>query len=378
MPEPDIEYAPGATGRQRTGPVGGVWSLHADGLVLTDAVWTGPPVVLVPTEDVRLLAVDLPIANRARRVAALLFALEDEVAEPIEALHAALGEELSPGRYLAGVVRHDRMAQWCEAIDAAGLGTAAILPDALSLPPADSGCWSVCATADRIMVRGFDGVAFAVPASAFAAVWQMADRPRLISYGESLPRELLAEPGPAGWSGPSTTTGPLALDLRQGRYASRPKRAPWLRRLLLVAMIGALGHAAIYMAETVALMVTADARRTEVADLVGAAGGPVSGDLAATAEAMLPHTGDASGLLSLLGQAAKALQPVGQAIVFQTVAYERATGLTVEVEASDLTALQEVESALRGAGLGPVSRGAAAEGGRARQSIVLPPRDQTP
>jgi len=378
MPEPDIEYAPGATGRQRTGPVGGVWSLHADRLVLTDAVWSGPPVVLVPTEDVRLFAVDLPIANRARRVAALPFALEDEVAEPIEALHAALGEALSPGRYLAGVVRHDRMAQWCEAIDAAGLGTAAILPDALSLPPANPGCWSVSATADRIMVRGADGAAFAVPASAFLAVWQSADRPGLMSYGESLPPELPTEPGTASWSGPSITAGPIALDLRQGRYASGPKRAPWLQRLLLVAMIGALGHVAIYMADTVALMVTADARRTEVADLVGAAGGPISGDLAATAEAMLPHTGNASGLLPLLAQAARALQPVGQAVAFQSVAYERATGLTMEVEAADLTALQSVESALRGAGLDPVGRGAAAEGGRARQSIILPPRDQTP
>ena len=93
---------------------------------------------------------------------------------------------------------------------------------------------------------------------------------------------------------------------------------------------------------------------------------------------MLPHTGNAAGLLPLLGQAARALQPVGQTIAFQSVAYERAKGLTMEVEASDLAALQEVESALRGAGLGPVSRGAAAEGGRARQSIILPPRDQTP
>jgi general secretion pathway protein L len=378
MPELDIEYAPGATGRQRTGPVGGVWSLHADGLVLTDAGWTGPPVVLVPTEDVRLLTVDLPIANRTRRVAALLFALEDEVSEPIEALHAALGEELSPGRYLAGVVRHDRMAQWCEAIDAAGLETAAILPDALSLPPADFGCWSVAATADRIMVRGFDGAAFAVPASAFLAVWQTADRPRLISYGEPLPPEFVSEPGAAGWLGPSTTAGPIALDLRQGRYAPRPNRAPWLQRLLLVAMIGVLGHAAIYTVDTVALMLTADARREEVADLVAAAGGPISGDLAATAEAMLPNTGKSSGLLPLLGQAANALQPVGQTIAFQSVTYERATGLTMEVEASDLAALQEVESVLRSAGLGPVSRGAAAEGGRARQTIILPPRDQTP
>jgi len=50
----------------------------------------------------------------------------------------------------------------------------------------------------------------------------------------------------------------------------------------------------------------------------------------------------------------------------------------MEVEASDLAALQEVEAALRGAGLAPVSRGAAAEGGRARQTIVVSPQEPAP
>jgi general secretion pathway protein L len=157
MPERDIDYAPEVTGGQRPGPAYGVWSLGADGLVLRDASWTGLPVVLVPTEEVRLLGVDLPIANRARRAAALPFVLEDEVSEPIEVLHAALGEALSPGRYMAGIVRHDRMAQWCEVIEAAGLEGAAVVPDALTLPRADFGSWSVAASANRVMVHGHDG-----------------------------------------------------------------------------------------------------------------------------------------------------------------------------------------------------------------------------
>jgi hypothetical protein len=80
----------------------------------------------------------------------------------------------------------------------------------------------------------------------------------------------------------------------------------------------------------------------------------------------------------VLVRAAEALQPVAQTISFQSVAYERATGLVMEVEASDLAALQEVEAALRGAGLAPVSRGAAAEGGRARQTIVVSPQEPAP
>jgi general secretion pathway protein L len=378
MPERDIDYAPEVTGGQRPGPAYGVWSLGVDGLVLADAGWTGPPVVLVPTEDVRLLGVDLPIASRARRAAALPFVLEDEVSEPIEVLHAALGEALSPGRYMAGIVRHDRMAQWCEVIEAAGLEAAAVVPDALTLPRADFGSWSVAASADRVMVHGHDGTAFAVPGSVFSAVWQAADRPRLISYGDALPQEFTSEPDAAGRSEPLSWAGSIALDLRQGRYARKSRRAPWLQRLLLVAGIGLLGHLAIYTVDTVALILTADARRAEVADLVATAGGPVSGDLAATAEAMLPRASHATGLLPVLVRAAEALKPVAETISFQSVAYERATGLVMEVEASDLAALQEVEAALRGAGLAPVSRGAAAEGGRARQTIVVSPQEPAP
>lgn len=377
MPELDIEYAPETAGRQQTGPVTGVWSLDSEGLVLADTAWTGTPLVLVPTEDVLLLAVDLPIANRTRRAAALPFAVEDQVSEPIEALHAALGAELSPGRYLAGVVRHDRMVQWCALLDAAGLERAAVLPDALSLPAPGVGCWAVAADGDRLLVRTHDGAAFAVPSSAFPGVWETADRPQLVSYGEPLSDEFAAEPTGPGWSGPSTTAASIPLDLRQGRYARRSNSSPWLQRLLLVAISGVLAHAAIYAVDTVALIRSADARRAEVAVLVAAAGGPTGGDLAATAEAMLPGTNNASGLLPLFSRVARALQPIGQTIALQSVAYERAAGLTMEVEASDLAGLQEAETALRGAGLVPASGGSAVEGGRASQTITLPPQDST-
>lgn len=377
MPELDIEYAPETAGRQQTGPVSGVWSLSYDGLALVDAAWTGTPLVLVPTEDVLILAVDLPIANRSQRLAALPFAVEDQVSEPIEGLHAALGAELSPNRYLAGVVRHDRMTHWCALIDAAGLERAAVLPDALSLPAPAAGCWAVATSGDRFLVRTSDGAAFAVPSSAFPAVWETAECPRLVSYGEALSDEFAAEPAGLGWAGPSTTASSIPLDMRQGRYARRSNNSPWLQRLLLVASIAVLAHAAIYAVDTVVLMRSAHARRAEVAVLVAAGGGPTGGDLAATAEAMLPGANMSSGMLPLFTRAAQALQPIGETIALQSVAYERAAGLTMEVEASDLAGLQKVDAALRGAGLVPASGGSAVEAGRASQTITLPPVGST-
>lgn len=371
MPELIIETSPDVAGRQA--PLSGIWVLSYDTITLVDAAWTGRPLVLVPSEDVLILAVDLPIANRTQRAAALPFAVEDEVSEPIEALHTALGLELSPGRYLAGVIRHERMMQWCALLAAEGLEGAAILPDALALPRPGTGHWTVAAEDQRIRVRTPQGSAFAVPSAAFRGVWEAADRPQLVSYGQPLPDEFASEPAGPGWTGPATIAGAIPLDLRQGRYAPRSMRSPWARRLSLVALLGVLAHAAIYSVDTVMLMRSADARRDEVVKLVAAAGGPVGGDLVATAEAMLPRTGGSTGLLPLFGRAARALQPVAQTVAIQSVAYENATGLSLELEASDLAGLQQAEAALRGGGLEPASTGSAVEGGRASQTITLAP-----
>jgi general secretion pathway protein L len=62
--------------------------------------------LFVPGEDVLLLAVDLPIASRRHRMEALPFAIEDRIAEPLDAVHVAIGAQLSPNRYLAAVVKH--------------------------------------------------------------------------------------------------------------------------------------------------------------------------------------------------------------------------------------------------------------------------------
>ena len=87
-----------------------------------------------------LLAVDLPLAS-ARQRAALPFAIEDRIAEPIDDVHVALGDEIAPRRYLAGVVRHDDAAGWTELAEAGA--RAAMVPDVLALPIAGAGDWAV-------------------------------------------------------------------------------------------------------------------------------------------------------------------------------------------------------------------------------------------
>src|SRR5689334_14006904 len=119
----------------------GVWTLAGNAPIIAEP--GGPATVLVPTEQVRLLAVDLPVQGRARRLEALPFAIEDRIAEPLESVHIALGVELAPKRHLVGVVRHDVMADWVERAEAEGLGGARFVPDALALPLPTEGGWAV-------------------------------------------------------------------------------------------------------------------------------------------------------------------------------------------------------------------------------------------
>lgn len=371
MPEAEVERLSEMKSVPRATATGGVWSLDDDGLTLVDADWAGRAVVLAPTEQVLMLAVDLPIANRAQRQSALAFAIEDQVSEPIEAVHAALGEALSPGRYLAGVVRHDRMRLWCTLIDAAGLKGAALVPDALTLPSPGPGYWSVALRGERALVRAADGPGFAVPAANLALMWEAAGRPLMASYGDALPDELVGEaPGP-GWT-PRAMETPPVLDLRQGPYAVRATSSPLTRRLAMVLGLGLLAHVAIHVVDTVALMRAADAKKAEVALLVGQAGGVTTGDLATTARSMLPQTpGARTDFLPLFSRTATALQPVGPTASLQTVTYGDDAGLTLAVQAPDLAGLQAVEAALKAAGLDPTSGASSVDAGRASQEIVL-------
>ncbi len=56
------------------------------------------------------------------------------IADPIDAVHLAIGAEIAPKRYLVAVVRHEVMAAWVARAEASGLRNAAMVPDADGVP----------------------------------------------------------------------------------------------------------------------------------------------------------------------------------------------------------------------------------------------------
>ncbi|MBP6565300.1 MAG: hypothetical protein KA200_06710, partial [Burkholderiales bacterium] len=110
--------------------------------------------------DVRIVALELPPMNDARRASAAAFALEDQLAAPADTMHLAVTAPASVGA--STVVRiADRAAVTWLAARRPAIDRVVAEPD---LAPSD-GTWRWCAGADgRGFVRRSDGSAFAADA----------------------------------------------------------------------------------------------------------------------------------------------------------------------------------------------------------------------
>jgi general secretion pathway protein L len=331
---------------------GGVWTLSDGRPIIAEP--DGPATLLVPSESVLLLAVDLPLGSHAKRLAALPFAIEDRIADPIDAVHIALGEEIAPKRYLVAVVRHARMIEWVEAADAAGLGRGAMVPDALALPAPGAGEWCAEAADGRVLVRAGDGTGFAVAPALVGPAWEAAGRPRIWNCGTLPIGELPQEPRAAGGGGLAERLLKPAVDLRQGGYARRAAGGhSWLKRLGWIAAAGIAAHVVIAAADTVMLRAIAERRAddTRAAVAQAAPGANLSGDLRTSVADMLPPPGMAgSRFVPLVTRTSNALAPLSSAVTARSMRFE-GNALVMEIEPGEPGLAGRVRDAMRAAGV---------------------------
>ena len=116
----------------------------ADGRALAGAVAGLPPaqaaqqatavVVFVPASDVLLLETAAVSKSRAQLAKAVPFALEDQIAQPVEELHFALAPKVDGGRVGVAAVAHARLKAWLATLAEAGLHPDAVVPEVLALP----------------------------------------------------------------------------------------------------------------------------------------------------------------------------------------------------------------------------------------------------
>lgn len=321
---------------------GSVWTVDSGVAHIASGAATRD-LLLVPAEDVLTLSVALPLPSHARRLAALPFAIEDRITDRIDAVHLALGEQRIGGNWIAAVIEPNKMQDWLSIAENAGLGDAAVMPDALALPLPAQGRWNVMRqSGGRILVRLPDGTGFAARESLFLVIWGAAGKPECDEL--------------AGFERITS----IDLDLRQGLFA-RPRQglSTTARRVAIVAAAGLLAHGAIAAADTIALRSIAAKRGSElIAALNTAAPGRFTAsdphDAAALAAELLPAGTSAppGSLVPLLGRTSNALAPFGNLLTMQGLEFDEGQRrLLIDTSLADSSAAPNIVDALRKAGL---------------------------
>ncbi|WP_294354681.1 type II secretion system protein GspL [uncultured Sphingomonas sp.] len=200
---------------------------EGEGMPPVEADATNPVVAVAPADAVTLHWAALPARSAAQAAAAARIVVSDATATPGD-LHVAVGvaREGDDGEERAiAVVSPERMAAWLAEMNVRGIDPVAMLPAPLLLPTPEEG-WLRGDVAGQAVVRGRSA--------------GFADEARLteLILGDTEPVALARD---EVWRAAADAAATWPLDLRQGPFARRTRRAiDWatVRRLgLLVAAI---------------------------------------------------------------------------------------------------------------------------------------------
>ena len=107
-------------------------------------------IVLVPATGVLTTTVDIPVKRGPRLLAALPFALEEQLADDVDELHFAAGVRDDNGRLPVAVVARRLMDGWLEDLEEAGISPLRLVPENQGLARIP-GTLSLLAAENRVM-----------------------------------------------------------------------------------------------------------------------------------------------------------------------------------------------------------------------------------
>lgn len=218
-------------------------------------------VVLLPAEDILLTQVQLPPIRQARRrLQAAGYALEDQLVARVDSLHFALaGRANADGDTAVAIIDHARLQGTLDACAEAGLDVIQIGADALALPAPDPDQWHTAVLGDRVLVRTAQQHGFAAEHTLWpvlaAGCTPAPERIRLNvandAEADAVTTELALEHDPeiavdahgdpdavlAHLLGNADT--PLAINLRQGKFARASAMQSWWQPFKLTAGLAA-------------------------------------------------------------------------------------------------------------------------------------------
>lgn len=112
-------------------------------------------ILLVPGADILLCTAHVPGLGGQKLRQALPYALEDDLAEDVEALHFALGAVGEQGRRAVAVVARRHMDAWLAPFRDNGIEPDAVYPEVLGVPRVedDATAWSLLLDGGQVLVR---------------------------------------------------------------------------------------------------------------------------------------------------------------------------------------------------------------------------------
>ena len=141
-------------------------------------------VLLLPGSEITLAEPELPVRGGARIAQAVPFALEEQLASDVEALHFAVGARPSgsAGTPVA-VASRSTLERWLAQCDAAGLELSAAYADTAAVPVAGTGC-TLLLDGAQLYVRRADSLPYLLDAEPLGTALDLA-LPRPAIEGET-------------------------------------------------------------------------------------------------------------------------------------------------------------------------------------------------
>jgi len=339
---------------------------------------------VVPGPAVLLTSVAVPASQPARARAAVPWALEEGLVADVEDLHFALGSQPHAGRWSVAVVARADMDAWLAQCREAGLQPHALRPAPLALPAPPEDGWVALEEPGQITVRTGEETGFACEPAMLALLAESLAAPTRI-------RRLGA--GDIAWpatleprlEAPEALTVPMAawpcegagIDLLQGPYSGRERAGRQLRRWRTPAILAA-AVALIAAGEAAVQYLALGQRQSELNARLEAIyrdtfpdAQEVSDPRAQMAARLraLAEGGSETALVAMLAEVGAVLA-ANDNVRLRTLTWRGGT-LEVDLTASELQVLEQVQSGLGEADLATDLQGAEQRDGRVHASMVI-------
>ncbi|MDM8547590.1 type II secretion system protein GspL [Candidatus Venteria ishoeyi] len=145
----------------------------------------GSLVVLLPTTEILLSSVKLPIKQTQRIRQAVPYALEENLADDVENLHFALGQRDKAGNQAVAVISHHFMQSILQRLKNASLQVHSLLPDVLAVPYPSNG-WGILYLGGLALVRTGAHSGFAIEQAQLPEWCQLALNDKSLTKPETI------------------------------------------------------------------------------------------------------------------------------------------------------------------------------------------------